>query len=134
MGVISVMRASSVMKAAAVLVGALVALGLGWIVAAEAGAPAGGLPHHEAVIQAERFVSSSTPLTELESTPGPYLVLGWRPPDARPWYRIVWAVTLSGTFIGHCIPSEANACFPEQSVTVVIDYVSGEFVTVRYGS
>jgi hypothetical protein len=109
-------------------------LGVGWFVANEAGAPTGGLSRHDAVIQAERFVSSSTPVTEVGSVPGPYLVLGWRVTDARQWYRMVWAVTLSGTFAGDCRPSEVNACFPEPSKTVVIDYASGQLITVRYDS
>ena len=116
------------------LAGALLALIIGWFIAAEAGVPAGGLPRHDAVTKAMRFVDPSTPVTEEGATPGPYLALGWGITDARPWYRMVWAVQLTGTFVGHCAPSEANACFPETTATVVIDYVNGRFVIVRYGT
>ena len=115
-----------------VAVGVLLALDLAWLAAAEADLPAGGLLHHQAVAKAMDYLQSSTPMTEDQSIPGPYLFLGWGVRDARPWYRMVWAVKLSGNFVGDCRPSEAASCFPEQTETVVIDYVTGEFVIKRY--
>ena len=105
-----------------------------WFISVEAGASLGGLSRHDAVTRAASYVDSATPVTEVGSTPGPYLILGWGPTEARPWYRMVWAIGLSGTFTGHCTSTEANACFPEKIATVVIDYRSGQLVRLRYGS
>jgi len=112
----------------------LIAFAAVWFVSAEAGTSIAGLSRHDAVALAASFVDSSTPVTEAGSTPGPYVFLGWGLTDARPWYRMVWSVGLSGTFIGQCQPSEVNVCFPEKFATVVIDYQSGQLVRIWYGS
>lgn len=123
----------TIRRSAWLLVGALALLAVGWFVAAESGEPVGGLAKAAAVAAAETYVHSSAPLKEDSAVPGPYLFLGWQLTDARPFHRIVWRVTLQGVFDGHCMPTEANSCFPETIATVIVDYFTGSFVTVFYG-
>jgi len=76
---------------------------------------------------------SSTPPTVRWAIPGPLLFFRGGASDVvAPWNRFVWAVRLSGSFRGSCGPvhvsDEPLRCPPEHTATVMLDYVSGEFV------
>ncbi len=122
------------LRPAATVVGAVLAVALAWLVAAEADIPAGGLSREQATTLAFHQVQSDTPPESRLAVPGPFLLFRGGATDAvSPWYRMVWAITFSGTFQSSCgpapLPGQTAHCPPPNHMeTVVLDFRTGDFI------
>jgi len=108
------------------------------LVAVEAGAPIGGMTHSQATVAARAAIYGSH-VSERWALPGPFLLFRGGSTDAvSPWRRMVWAVSFSGTFpMPSCgpmpAPGQVAHCPPApHTVTVIVDYATGEFVQADY--
>jgi hypothetical protein len=107
------------------------------VVVVEVGAPLGGLTHAQATAAARDAIHYPN-TAERWAMPGPFLLFRGGSTDAvSPWRRMVWAVSFTGTFAHPCGPLRHNdvaiRCPDLHTVTVVIDYETGEFIQADYG-
>jgi hypothetical protein len=123
-----------------VLVGLGVAVGVSLLmglclVTLKLGLPLGGLTRDQATSAAAHRLSSTTSTSAQWAVPGPLVFFRDGAGDAAaPKYRLVWAITFSGTFPpASCGPApspgqQPRCPSPNHTETVVIDYFSGEFI------
>ena len=122
------------MRGVAVALAVVFVVALALLVAVEAGVPVAGISHGDAiaVALAQARVGSSTPPQVAWAFPGLFGFFRGGSTDAvSPWSRRVWAVRLSGTYQGSCPPSGTRSqlrCPVDHTETVILDYVSGEFI------
>jgi hypothetical protein len=128
---------SKFMKAIVAAVAVVLIVTIGLMIAVEVGAPLGGLTHGQASSAAREAIHAG-PVTERLALPGLFLFFRDGSNDAvSPWRRMVWAVSFTGTFPpASCGPvtSQPHHCPPpDHTVTVIVDYASGEFIEANYG-
>lgn len=116
------------------MVGVSLLIGL-CLMALEVGLPLGGLTRDQATSVAVHQLTSTTPASAQLAVPGPLVLFrDGAGAAAAPKYRMVWAITFSGTFPPASCgppppPGEQPHCPPpNHTETVVIDYFSGEFI------
>ncbi len=121
------------MRRLAVVVAAVLLLAAAWFAAVEVGLPAGGISRNDATALALRQVHSSTAPSLSWALPGLFAFFRDGATNAvSPWHRVVWAVRVTGTFQSSCGPASEpliRRCpSPDHTETVLLDYVSGEFI------
>ena len=119
----------------AIAAGVVLMVALAAFAIIEAGIPIGGVSRPEAtrlaVVQAQAQ-SAGMPSVKW-AIPGMFGVFRGGATDAiAPWYRTVWAVRISGTFHTTCGPFRTGVeplrCPDAHTETVILDYVSGQFI------